>query len=116
MWTESDRSASTALIFPFASDRVFVVGLNAHRNKRDLSLEWEIRVIEREGEDQNGAGNCQRGWKLATGAFLAMLRPVAGDPGTGGIIYTAIFVPRGISFSRANATRRHGAGENAERG
>lgn len=39
-----------------------------------------MRVIEREGEDQNRAGNYQRGWKLVPGAFLAMLRPVAGGP------------------------------------
>jgi len=35
-----------------------------------------------------------RGWELLTGAFLATLRPVAGTLEAGGIIYTAIFVPR----------------------
>lgn len=49
-----------------------------------------------------------RGWELLTGAFLATLRPVAGIQKQEELSIQR-FLYRGISFSRANATRCHGA-------
>lgn len=56
-----------------------------------------------------------RGWELLTGAFLATLRPRGWNPGAGGIIYTAIFVPRDKFLScKCDVPSRSGNG--AERG